>query len=297
MRVTQLLNYRQTLTQLRDLRSRESKSLQRIASGRRILKPSENPDDSVNAQRTRSVLSRIEARVSRAKMTESQLASYDVALAGVGDIMSRLHHLSVQLANETYNASDRLNAVEEVNQLQASLRSIANTRADDRYIFSGTAADVPAIGGAGTYQGDSNVQQIDLGNPGAPATRITATVTGDEVFFGAGGGTDIMTATTDLITALQNNDTAAIQTAIGESLDGVHQIAAIRARIGATMNRVEAIGERNIDESLRESEVLSHYIDADIAATASELAQAQFGLQAAMTATARIGEVSLLKLL
>jgi len=230
-------------------------------------------------------------------MTENQLASYDVALAGVGDIVRRLHQLSVQMANETYNAADRLNTVEEVTQLQESLTSIANTRSDDRYIFSGTTSDVPAISGAGVYQGDSTVQQVDLGYPGAPATRITTTVTGDEVFFGAGGGTDIITAATDLVTALTANDSTGIRTAIGDFLSGVDQIAAIRARVGATMNRVEGIKERNSDEMLRESEVLSQYVDADIAATASELAQAQFGLQAAMTATARISEVSLLSLL
>ena len=297
MRVTRLLNYRHTTNNIRDLRSREATALQRVASGKRILKPSEDPDDAVNAQRTRSVMSRIEARVSRAEMAENQLAGYDVALAGVADIIGRLHQLSVQMANETSNATDRINTVEEVNQLQASLRAIANTRSDDRYIFSGTDTNVEAIDATGTYQGNATVQEIDLGNPGAPSTRVEISVTGDEVFFGAGGGTDIMTATDDLVTALQANDTAGIRTAIGEFLAGSDQTAAFRARIGATMNRVDNIRNRNEDENIRESELLSGFVDADIAATATELAQAQFGLQAAMTATARIGQVSLLDLL
>jgi flagellar hook-associated protein 3 FlgL len=297
MRVTRLSNYRHTMGSLRKLRNREAVALQQIASGRRILKPSNNPDDAVNAQRTRSVLSRVEARISRADKTENQLASYDVALAGVGDIVQRLHQISVQMANETYNADDRLSASEEVIQLQASLSSLANTRHNDRYIFSGTTSDVPAIGAAGTYQGNATVQEVDLGYPGAPATRVAATVTGDEVFFGAGGGTDLITAANNLVTALTGNTTAGLQTAIGDFLSGVDQVASIRARVGATMNRVEGIGDRNEDEMLRESGVLSQYVDADIAEVASELAQAQFGLQAAMTATARISEVSLLSLL
>ena len=297
MRITRLLNYRQTTNQIRDLRSRESAALQRVASGKRILKPSEDPDDSVNAQRTRSIMSRIEARVIRAEATVHQLATYDVSLAGVGDIMRRLHQLGVQMANETYNATDRTNAAEEVNQLRDSLRSIANTRSDDRYIFSGTATTTAAIDAAGVYQGDSAVQEIDLGFPGSPATRITTTIPGDEVFFGAGGGTDIMAAADNFATALETNDTAGIQTAIGDFMSGVDQTAALRARVGASMNRVDNIHNRNADQIIRENEILSAYVDADIAATATELAQAQFGLQAAMTATARISQVSLLDLL
>jgi len=297
MRITRLLNYRQTTSQIRDLRSREATALQRVATGKRILKPSDDPDDSVNAQRARSIMSRIEARVTRAEATVHQLATYDVSLAGVGDIMRRLHQLGVQMANDTYNAGDRLNAAEEATQLRDSLRSIANTRSDDRYIFSGTATTTAALDNAGVYQGNSDVQEIDLGFPGSPATRITTTIPGDEVFFGAGGGTDIMAAADNFITALQADDLAGIQTALGDFLSGVDQTAALRARVGASMNRVDDIHYRNADQFIRENEVLSGYVDADIAATASELAQAQFGLQAAMTATARINQVSLLDLL
>ena len=294
MRVTRLQNYRHTTNQIRNLREREATALQQISSGRELLRASDNPDNAVNAQRTRSVMSRIEARVSRATSVESRLASYDVALSGVGEIVGRLHQLGVQMANDTYNVTDRLTASEEVEQLLESLRAIANTREEEQYIFSGTDSATQTIDAAYTFQGNNVKQEVDLGNPGAPSTRVEMTLTGDEVFFGAGGGVDIITAASDFVTALQANDLAGIQTAVGEFLSGVDQTAAFRARIGATMNRVADIGDRNQGQKIREAETLSGYVDADIAETATELAQAQFGLQAAMTATSRISEISLL---
>ena len=293
MRVTNQGMYLQMNKDIRRTRAAEEQAYLQLASGKRLVRPSDDPDDAVTIRKSTSVIAKIESRLDRASHVESQLATYDTSLSSGIDVVRRLHTLTIQLGNDTNSAADRATAAEELIALRDALRSIANTEIDGNYVFAGNNNDQPAFDATGAYVGDSATRQIEL----SPGTRMTVNVTGAEAFLGAGGGTDIFAAVDRAIIALQANDGQGIRDEIDSFMNGVDQLSHIQTRIGGRLASVAHLRERNVDEHVRESGLLAGYRDVDLAEAATELTSAQTGVRAALTATARIGQLSLLDLI
>jgi flagellar hook-associated protein 3 FlgL len=102
----------------------------------------------------------------------------------------------------------------------------------------------------------------------------------------------------DAASDLRSGDTAALGTADLKALsDQVDNVLAVRARVGAAMNRLE-IAENRLAE-LEESSVsmLSETEDADMARTLIDFSTQQAVYQSALNAGAKIVQTSLLDLL
>ena len=142
----------------------------------------------------------------------------------------------------------------------------------------------------GTYQGDTNSMNIEIDDE----LMVDITLTGDRIFKGVGGGTDIIQSFVDLIRALRQNDIDEINEGLANLDNSQEQILDFLSVAGAKQNEVNNISEKLKDLLIVQKSVLSKIEDADMIEASSEFAKDQFAFQTTLKANAQILQQSLL---
>lgn len=259
------------------------------ATGRRVVKPSDDPLATTQAIRERARARRAETHQRSIDAGHMRIDAAEGALASVADVFRRVQELTHQAANDSIGAVERNAIAAEVSELRESVHALANTRANDSYVFAGYPDDLPPFDAAGTFTGSGDVVEHDV----APGVRVPVGVPGDVTFSGAGGGVDVFVAFDDLITALQTNDEVGIRGSI-DTFEAAHgQVVEARATLGARTNALEVAGsvvtKIKDDAEARQTEL----IGVDPLDAYSELQQAQFALEAAVSVASQLPGPSL----
>lgn len=246
------------------------------ASGKRVQQPDDDPIASAAIGTMADSTQQLNDCESSGKIASSYLEAGESALSDASNVFIKVRQLAVQGASDQYSASDRTNLAQEVRQMYNQLASLANTEVDGCHIFSGYRSDSDAVSSSGVYQGDSGVIELQV----APGMKVGATIRGDQLWAGAGGGVDLFATLDTLATALETNNVTGVQTSL-DSIDSAEkQITSASAQLGANLNAVTTanawIGtlKTNIESSR------SSLQDADIAQTSMQLTLAQTALQA-----------------
>lgn len=156
---------------------------QQIASGKRVSKPSDDPQAAsraVGVDQAKAVTQQyMDARVS----ARNALAQSESVLNSASDGITRAKTLLLQASSDVLSDVDRNSVASELKGLYESLLGQANsTDGNGRYLFGGYRDDAPPFakdaGGAVQYEGDSRnrEQQIDA------ARKMPVTDTGADIF-------------------------------------------------------------------------------------------------------------------
>lgn len=227
------------------------------------------------------------------KVTESALNSYD-------DILQRISELAVDAANGTRGDEERDAIAVEINQLKSEIVSIANTKYNGRYIFSGFETEKTLLNDDGTYNMDvttTGVGKEAINYSIGFGSSIQVNTLGPDVFGGSGVEGEkagVITNIDNLINAMKNGDSSEIRKA-GSALEDDLQICLDSlADIGAKMNRLELTKNR-VESSLANiTESLSLNEDADYAEAATNFANSKTIYEAALAAGAKTLSISLM---
>ena len=227
------------------------------------------------------------------KVTESALNSYN-------DILQRISELAVDAANGTRGDEERDAIAAEINQLKSEIVSIANTKYNGRYIFSGFETEKTLLNDDGTYNMD--VITTGLGKEAINysigfGSSIQVNTLGPDVFGGEGEEGEkagVINNIDNLINAMKNGDSPEIRKA-GAALEDDLQICLDSlADIGAKMNRLELTKNRVANSLTNITESLSLNEDADYAEAATNLANSKTIYEAALAAGAKTLSISLM---
>ena len=273
-----------------------SKTQMQIATGRRILSPSEDPVGTTQVFPLNEVIAKTQQYIKNSDTAESRLSLEEKTLSSVTNLLQRVHELAVQGNNDTNSVEDRTAIAEELRQHLQTLIGFANTKdANGEYIFAGHAVTtqpfVEAPAGTFTYQGDSGQRSVQIGD----ARLVPVGDPGDAVFMNvpfSGGGTQSMFETIDaLATEFEAGNFSPdaltdIQAALDNVLTG-------RARIGARLNALDTQKQINEELILQSEKTLSGIQDLDYAEAVSRLNLQLVGLQASQQAFTRIQNLSL----
>lgn len=293
MRVSSKLVFDLATARMTEARSAEMTAGDQVASGKRVVHPWDAPADA-GAVATQSAEQQRQAAIERTLgVATLELQAADGAMAHVVESLTRAKEMAVQLANDTYNASDRLAASTEAQHLFANVVALLNTRHGDRYLFGGARDATPPFDPTGAYLGDETVRQVEV----APNFYQAASIRADQAFKGVGGGVDIPTALQSFATALATNDTAGIATAIGEIDTSIQQVSNFQSRAGGMYETFETAGAAAKLTGTNATLLRSNAEDADLFTASTQFAAAQQGLQAAMQAAAKQFRLSLLDIL
>ena len=157
---TQINNFSKITKDVQDIQ-------ERIASGKKILRASDDPVAAVNlsaAKEQRNIIERFESNI---EAGTRRLTLSDSALQEATNVMIRIGELAVQAANDTYGVQERQAIMTEVEELVSVMVSIANTRdTQGQSLFAGfkTHADafVTQADGRIAYNGDRGRPQLQV---------------------------------------------------------------------------------------------------------------------------------------
>jgi len=269
------------------------KTQSQLSTGKKLSTPSDDPARVGKLLDSKSFLSRLTQYERNIGSGQSYLGVAENALSESNGILGRLKELAVLNATETANPESRKAASTEARSLFGSLVTLADTSFEGGHIFAGNKTDTPPFDSTGAYNGDSGERVININNQ----SSMTLGMNGGKVFKGTGGGVDVFQIVSDMITALDANDTAGIRASITSLETASTQISNAISDVGGRTLRLksaaDAISRFKLD--LRIS--ISNMEDADITKVISELQLGNTALQAAMNSSAKILRQSILDFL
>jgi flagellar hook-associated protein 3 FlgL len=214
----------------------------------------------------------------------------DASLTTIVTQLNRVRDLAVQGRNATSDASSREAFAMEIDRIRDSVIGLANTKNLDRPIFAGTSGGGVAYDANGNYVGSS----ASVDRTVAAGVRVQVNANGDEVF--GTPGNDVFAVLTQLSHSLRTNPSQ-LETdvaALDARVDGIERS---QASIGARTRRLETMKDRNDTDGITLKQSLSQVEDADLAQVTLELQMQQVAYQAALNATAKVIQPSLVDFL
>lgn len=185
MRVSTLSAFSRVLLSLRSGQLASLRAQEQLSSGRRILRPSDDPTGAARALALRGGLSR-SARVRDTVATgEDQLEMAGSTLQHSSGLLTRSRELLLQAMSGALNDQDRATIATELAEIRKQLLDDANLHIDGHYVFGGTrTGDKPWVelesGGSrhAVYVGNGSEQSIQSGED----ALVAITAAGDRLF-------------------------------------------------------------------------------------------------------------------
>ena len=262
---------------------------ERLTTGRVLNRPSDSPVDTTTSLRLRDAVAMNQQHQRNAQDAQGWMATTDAALSSVTDQTRSARDVALQGASSGAMGQAARDALAStVEGLRSSLLATANTTLLDRPIFGGTTAGATAYAPDGTYVGDAGQVLRTVG----PQEQVRVDVAAATV-FGAAGDT-VFDHLTALATALRAGDEAGVRTGIGALNRDLEQITTSRAEMGTRQARVEAAVSATAARELDLRSSLSEVEDADLPETIIDLKLQEAAYQAALGATARVLQPSLM---
>ncbi len=196
MRTSSLGIFRQGLVHMQQLQSASARTQEQIATGRRILQPSDDPISASRALSLRDSLSRFDQFDRNSNMATTRLQNEEQVLKGVNDVLQRVRELALQANNATQSNESRSMIAIEMREQLDELVALANQKdGNGRFLFAGNLDETTPVvlsGGSYSYNGDQGQRLIQIGE-----TRTVADGdSGADVFFRnqQGNGSFLVTA-------------------------------------------------------------------------------------------------------
>lgn len=280
------------------------KLMQQMATGKRILMPSDDPIASVRVLRVQREEASLEQYAKNIANVSGSLSTQEANLKSTSDAMLNVRDLLLWAANGS-NTPEALSAMAgELSIIEETILSFANVRDEEgRYLFSGTLSDTPAIAydaATQTYSitGNDKHRQAAVAN----GVLVDENVTAASVF---GGGVDMLNDLHALITTLRDpaldvTDPAVRQQVVDtmNSLDESHgRVLGTITELGGRQNALTLLNDSNDEVSLVNQKIEGELSKLDYAGATIDLNNYQLALGATQKTYLKINQMSLFSLL
>ncbi len=290
-----------SVNQMNRQQSKIAEMQAKLASGKQIVKPSDDSEKSAVIQRLQTAIDRQSVYERSLDTAENRLASEESALTSSERILQRIRQLAVQSNTDTLSINDKEILANEIASLREELLSLANTQdANGNYVFAGSnvqakAFDVNADGDI-IYQGDKTQTSVDISDQ----RRLVLNRAGDEVFASVDRVVDgdtqnisFFKVIDDFAQALATDDEDALNLGLEEISSITEGMGASIADLGSRISTVNNQREILEDTNLRYQDLLSNAQDLDYATAVTKLSAELLSLEAAQASFAKISQLSL----
>jgi flagellar hook-associated protein 3 FlgL len=291
MRVTHNSIARNSLQGLQGNLDRLGKLQEQLSSGKAITRPSDSPTGTVSALRFRSEMRQVEQHARNADDGLGWLGTIDQTLTSSSATLRRVRELTLTGMNTGATSTEAQEALAiEISGLRDTLLGVANTTYLGRPVFGGTTNASTAYAADGSYTGDTNPVVRTVG----ANTTIRVDANGPEVF---GTGSDsVFQVLTDIATHLRS-DPSQLGTDLTKLDAAMKNIQGKVSDVGARYSRVEQARTIADDRKLTLTKDLSDVESIDLPKTVMDLQMQEVAYEAALGATARAVQPSLLDFL
>ncbi|WP_319588661.1 flagellar hook-associated protein FlgL [uncultured Desulfobulbus sp.] len=319
MKATQGTTYRMLSSRLNDV----SNDLERLriigATGKKLNKPSDDPASIRPVLNTRKQLSNVDRYTETMGKSLDTMQSTDGHLEHVENIMQRAKEIMTNSINGTLSTEDRTTLADELSLLRQELLDAANGTVDGKYLFAGYQEDSkPFIQNSGyttlgydptnsntwpvLYQGDGNATLLEI----STGETMQVNLTGNDLFLGTStwdpanpnsidaGRFDLFSELTQAEEAIRTNDQGAMETSLDDLEGAAEQNRRLRSQLGNKASLVETALDTQKGVKIDLEQLLSHYEDADAIESFNAIVQQETALQAALSVTSKVSQLSIL---
>jgi flagellar hook-associated protein 3 FlgL len=147
---------------MRNVRRKMIDNQEQSLTGKKINRPSDDPQGTMRAMGLRAAEQRQEQLKSNMELANSFLGMADSSLAELNEIINRGKELAIQMNSVTNSTADaRMAVASEIEQLQAQVVQLGNSKVGDRYIFGGYITNRPPFDLDGNYFGDTGLIEVE----------------------------------------------------------------------------------------------------------------------------------------
>ena len=261
-----------------------------VSSGLKINVASDAPDQIDTLLQLRANLQQNTQVQSNLTLATTDANAADSALGSAIQLMDTALSLASQGATATTTAASRLTLAQQIQAIQQQMVAYSQTTVQGRFIFSGDQDDLAV------YSWDSSAANPVVQNSNPLSTRVIqdpaggsfpASMTAQQIFDDSDPTTgdpnqdNVFNALNTLYQALQNNDTAGINTAIPLLTPASAQLNTSEAFYGNLEDRIQNATAFANNYTVQLQTQISQTEDADITSAATELTQGNTQLQAA----------------
>lgn len=292
IRVTERSLSHNAMRGLQSNQARLSTSENQLTSGKLISKPSDSPTGTMTAMLLRSDMRTQEQYARNASDGKNWLNTIDSTLGAVNDNTQRVRDLMLQGMSAGAGGSDTARGAiaAEVDQIRDAVIGLANTKYVDRPIFGGTTDGTAAYDNDGNYLGDNG----SVNRTVAEGTKLRVDANGEEVF--GTGDNQVFKVLAD-ISEHMKNDPSKLHDDLDRLDTAMNTIRTTQASVGARSNRIDAMKQTANDRQLELQSQLTEVEDIDLPKTITDMTLQQTAYQAALGATAKVIQPSLMDFL
>ncbi|MFC5381491.1 flagellar hook-associated protein FlgL [Aquipuribacter nitratireducens] len=290
LRITQRTMADTTYANLQASLARSSALQEQLSSGKRVGVPSDSPTGATDVLQLRSERAATDQHVRNADNGLSWLGTADQALQQASALVRRARDLTVQGGNGALPQAGRDAVARELRAARDGLLELANTQYLGRPVFGGTTAGGVAFDATGAYVGDGGVVERRVG----PGSVVRVDADGRTAF---GDGAASVFAVIDAVVADLEGGSQPGATRLAD-LDGhLDRVLGTLSDVGARANRIDTLKATATDLAITLRSSQSQIEDVDLPGTILELQLQQTAYQAALGATARVIQPTLLDFL
>ena len=304
MRISTLQLYDAGAARIGDVQSALAKTQQQIATGRKMLSPSDDPVAAARALEVAQSQSINQQYAANRVQVKNALGQVDGALSSVSDALLGIRDALVSVGNPSLSDNERGFIATELSSSFQALLGLANTRdAQGNYLFSGfQSATVPFVETAtgATYQGDAGQQLVQVDS----TRRMAVSDTGQNIF--QGGGQDVFQTLKDMVTLLQTPVvtpadraalTAGTATGLADIDKAINAVLTVRASVGTRMQEIDSLDDAGATRDVQYKAILSEIQDLDYTQALTQQSRQQLTLEAAQQSFVKMASLSLFNFL
>jgi flagellar hook-associated protein 3 FlgL len=183
MQISTAQMFARGVEQMSEQKSKVTEMQAKLSTGKQILNPSDDAEKAGTIQRIKTAAGRQDSYEKTLNTMNDRLATEDAALRSIDNVMQRVRVLAVQASSDATSAADKKILAVEVESLRGELLALTNIQdSTGNYVFSGskmrTAPYQADSSGAVTYQGDSNIMEVNVSDQ----RRMSVNRPGNDVF-------------------------------------------------------------------------------------------------------------------
>lgn len=267
----------------------------RIATGKNVLRASDNPAVSTKISFSRDQKMMLERFNSNIDAATNRLEQAEVAIGTMVNVLQRTYELSIQARNGTNSPADLKVIGVEISNLRDQVLSLANSQdPNGNYLFAGyRVSDKPFVenaDGVVNHSGDAGIHTLQI----SKNQRIATGLDGTDVFLRVPYDKGVASIFKTLDSMVENLNTGSFdETYINRMNKAIDHFSLQQTKIGAQINRANLQNEVNDSRLKLMEEDISNLEDADIAKLVTDLQSKLVSRNAAQQAFVKISQDSL----
>ncbi|WP_067508825.1 flagellar hook-associated protein FlgL [Actinoplanes sp. TFC3] len=291
-RVTESSIHTRVLQNLQRNIQKGEKIQEQLSSGKQINRPSDSPNGTLQSMQLRGETRANNQYVRSAGDGLGWLSTLDGTLSSTSTILQKARSLTVQGLNAGGGTDESRKAITvELDQIKTTMIGYANTTYLDRPVFGGTTTGTKAFDETGQFVGNNDAVNRTVG----PNSQVRVDASGTAAF--GEGDASVFKVLDDISQALTSNDMDAVSKGL-ERLDAAaNNVKNTLSEVGARYNRITQMKSSAEDRLLDVTAQLSDVEDIDLPKTIMEMQLQQTSYQAALAASAKVIQPSLIDFL